>query len=200
MKIVAVKPGLSRLYVERMAWNLNTQKRHLKHQDLPPDDCVGWEVNYHRTGGYSNYYGVLLSHNEREQIHRVIEGLLRAVENEPNRWHRLALNTESGYQTSEGWVPDGQLRFHHKRATLLAFCKDKGVLPEFEKDKDGYYVLPFNLPEGAMTDYDPNKPDWDGSDTPVEEKPVLEVTEIATGTEIVVLDDWGLPVQTTEVI
>jgi hypothetical protein len=198
MKIVQIRPGTFRLGLERCAQNLNTQKRHLKHSDEPPSDYPSWETNY---GYYSyNVYGGRYSTaQERAWIDQLIRQLIQAVEHQPNRWHRISVTGTSGYQTGEGWVNDGQLR-GYPATTLMAFCKDKGVLPEFEQDEDGLYVLPFNLPEGAAhLEYDPSKPDWDGSgDLVVPDLP--EETPIDAGTEIVVLDEWGLEVATTEVV
>ena len=199
MKIIQVRPGSVRLGVERCAQNLNTQKRQLKHNDEPPPEYQSWEMNY-RYYGYNVLGGRYGADTERQWIDQMIRALIEAVNNEPNRWHRLAIRGDSGYQTGSGWVNDGQLT-QYPATTLMAFCKDKGVLPEFEQDADGLYVLPFNLPEGAShLEYDDSKPDWDGSGDPVKEQPVLETVSIAPGEEIVILDDWGLPVSATEVV
>jgi hypothetical protein len=59
-------------------------------------------------------------------------------------------------------------------------------------------VLPFNLPDGVFTDdvYDESKPDFGDDLARVQ----LEVESIPAGTEITVLDEWGLEASVTEVL
>lgn len=193
MKIIEMRSA--RILVQRLAWNLNTQQRHLKHKDAPPDDCPGWEYNYRF--GSTSYLNQ--RHSDRAQIHSVIEALIKAVEAEPNRWHRAVLLGESGYTTSNGWIRVKIFGGYHEAPTLLGpYCKDKGVLPEFDKDEDGYYVLPFNMPEGASNvPHDDAKSTFGSDEKPA---PRLETQPIDPETPIVVYDEWGMEVATTEVV
>lgn len=178
-----------------MAWNLNTQKRHLKHTDAPPDDCVAWEgyMTQYLDPTYHRVYG-----SPQQIIHNAIEYLLGRLEAEPNRWFRMVIYGESGFQTSNGFVADNQVTYYRPLTLYGPFCKEKGVMPEFIKNGD-LYELPFNLPEGACDPipYDPAKPDFGDEDS---HTPVLQTEPIPAGTEIVVLDEWGLEAATTEVI
>jgi hypothetical protein len=197
MKIIQIRSGTARLVIRRMGWNLNTQKRHIKHRDAPDTDCSGW---YDYAHWFIRNIASRYRRSEREVVHEILDSLAHRVENEPNRWWSLALYGDSGYMTSNGFVLDGQVRTYHDPVTVLGpYCKEQGVLPEFEKDDDGLYVFPFNLPDGVFTDieYDESKPDFGDDDAKVQQ---LEVESIPAGTEIVVLDEWGLEAMTTEVV
>ena len=193
-RIVAYAPRYTVvLRVERMRWNLNTPKRHLGHNDAPPEDCEGWDFSYRYAYTYVNRLGYGAS------VHDVLESLLTALEKEPNRWFRITLQGNYGYPD-----PAARLGFRitgsESRTVLGPFCKDKGVMPDLVKNEDGCYELPFNLPEGVAIEYDESKPDWDGTGDPRAKNPVLDATPVSKGEEIVVLDQWGLEVATTEVV
>jgi hypothetical protein len=195
MAIEFAPDGYIYIRVERMAWNLNTQKRHLKHTDAPPEDCDAWEPYASSAPiGYSSRYKE--EAYQRTTFHSAMATLLDGVEREPNRWWRLVAVGATGYQGSHGFVYDRGSRYNRRTVVLLGpFCAEKGVLPELEKVEERY-EFPFNLPEGLSTiPWDPAKPEF--GEAP---RPTLETTVVDPGTQIVVLDDWGLPVKTTEVI
>lgn len=184
--------------VERMRWNLKTQERHLGHTDAPPDDCEGWA----RCGGTNDtYLHARWTAYYPENIHRQVEALLAAMEKEPNRWFRIAVQ---GYAA----VPDPSLRNGYRATTSLyetwtllgPYCKDAGVMPDLPKGEDGFYRLPFNMPENIEIEYDESLPDWDGTGDPVAKVARLDAVHIPSGEEIVVFDQWGCPIATTEVV
>ncbi len=181
------------LRVERMRWNLTTQKRHLKHDDAPPEDCEGWDFSYRYA------YCYLHRNGWGTTVDDVLKSLMLALEQEPNRWFRVTIHGSVGYPD-----PTAFRGFNHVKSgtwTVLGpFCKDKGVMPDLMQNENGEYELPFNLPDGVALEYDESKPDWDGTGDPVAKQPRLDTTPIAVGEEIVILDDWGLPVTTTEVV
>lgn len=194
MAIEFAPEGFIYVRVERMAWNLNTQKRHLKHTDAPPEGCEAWEPFASTSIGYTPRYQDVTY--QRNTFHYLLQLLMEHVEREPNRWWRLTAVGATGYQGASGFVYDGGSRHNRTTVVLLGpFCAEKGVLPELEKVGDRY-EFPFNLPEGmSVIPWDPAKPEF--GEAP---QPTLETTVVDPGTQIVVLDDWGLPVKTTEVI
>lgn len=178
--------------LSRMRWNLATQKRKLGHDDAPPDDCEGWSETY----SYAYIHG---GWNGPEGIDQVLTELLKKLDYEPNRWFKVTIHGAYGH--TDPTQRHGFKALGSATWTLLGpFCKDKGVMPDLPKGEDGRYELPFNLPDGTSVKYDESKPDWDGSGDPRAKQVVLDTTPIEAGSEIVILDDWGLPVSTTEVI
>lgn len=194
---IQIQPATARIAIQRMRWNTTTQRRYLKHSDAPPNDTDGWET-YAQFSGFGGGYLYRKETSERELVHKLLTFLLSAVESAPNRWFRIVLYGESGYEGPERFVSDGLHHSYMNPIHLLGpYCKEKEVMPELEKAEDGLLIFPINPPEGVFIqiEYDPDKPDLDGKMAPK-----LENMAVPTGTQIVMLDEWGLEVVTTEVI
>lgn len=196
MKINRIQEGTGRIVIRRMAWNLNTQRRSIKHRDAPPLDCYAWEES---GSWFVRNAATRYRRSEAEIVHEILASIIQRVESEPNRWWQVVIYGKSGYVIADGFVADNKIDTWHKPILLLGpYCKDQGVVPEFEKNDDGLYELPFNLPPGFFSEefYDESKPDFGDEDI----KPRLEIESIPVGTSIMMLDEWGLEVVTTEVV